>query len=35
MVMISMRYIPVFLQEVERIIKAQRARGVYFDGLFR
>jgi energy-coupling factor transport system permease protein len=31
MVMISMRYIPVFLQEVERIIKAQRARGVYFD----
>jgi energy-coupling factor transport system permease protein len=32
MVMISMRYIPVFLQEVERITKAQRARGGYFDG---
>ena len=31
MVMISMRYIPLFLQEVERIIRAQRARGVYFD----
>ncbi len=31
MVMISMRYVPLFLKEVERIIKAQRARGVYFD----
>ncbi len=31
MVMISMRYVPLFLQEVERITKAQRARGVHFD----
>ena len=31
MVMISMRYVPLFLQEVERITKAQRARGVSFD----
>ncbi len=37
MVMISMRYVPLFLKEVERITKAQRARGVYFDegGLFQ
>ena len=32
MVMISMRYIPIFLQEAERITKAQRARGGYLDG---
>jgi energy-coupling factor transport system permease protein len=31
MVMISMRYVPLFLKEVERITNAQRARGVYFD----
>jgi energy-coupling factor transport system permease protein len=30
-VMISMRYVPLFLKEVERITKAQRARGIYFD----
>jgi len=37
MVMISMRCVPLFLQEVERIIKAQRARGISFDegGLFQ
>lgn len=36
-VMISMRYVPLFLREVERITKAQRARGIYFDegGLLR
>jgi energy-coupling factor transport system permease protein len=32
MVMISMRYVPLFLKEVERITKAQRARGAHFDG---
>lgn len=31
MVMISMRYVPLFLKEIERITKAQRARGVCFD----
>jgi energy-coupling factor transport system permease protein len=31
MVMISLRYIPLFLQEVERITRAQRARGRDFD----
>lgn len=31
MVMISMRYVPFFLQEVERITRAHRARGVHFD----
>ncbi len=31
MVMMSMRYVPFFLQEVERVIRAQRARGVNFD----
>jgi energy-coupling factor transporter transmembrane protein EcfT len=31
MVMISMRYVPLFLKEVERVTKAQRARGGCFD----
>ena len=31
MVMISLRYVPLFLKEVERIAKAQKARGVSFD----
>ncbi len=31
MVMISMRYVPLFLKEIERVTKAQRARGVCFD----
>jgi energy-coupling factor transport system permease protein len=30
-VMISMRYVPLFLREIERITKAQRARGIDFD----
>ncbi len=31
MVMISMRYVPLFLKDVDRINKAQKARGVCFD----
>jgi energy-coupling factor transport system permease protein len=31
MVMISMRCVPLFLHEVERVTRAQRARGIYFD----
>lgn len=31
MVMISLRYVPLFFREVERIAKAQRARGVDLD----
>jgi energy-coupling factor transport system permease protein len=31
MVMMSMRYVPLLLQEVERVTRAQRARGVYSD----
>jgi len=30
-VMISLRYVPLFLGEIERITRAQRARGVYID----
>lgn len=31
MVMMSISYVPLFLQEVERITRAQMARGVHFD----
>jgi energy-coupling factor transport system permease protein len=30
-IMISLRYVPLFLGEIERITRAQRARGGYFD----